>query len=398
MKSKSLLFGMLYFAQSIPSGFFAFALLYRLYEMGWTTGQGGSLLAAMSIPWMLKPLIAPFIDRYGRKIIWAICSAFVTAVAVLLLSFLPISFTAVLAVALITSTARAFQDVAVDSYAIDIAASREQGPIQGAMKAGSMLGQLAGGSGVLLLAGTMPWETIYCVVAILIAVTGTVVPAMFLRQSRAISSRAREGGISFPLKQFFKSFKGRTPLLALVFGLVAASGYTFFEPSFIPWFKGLGYTKKDYSFYLVVIMVTITAGALIGGYVNKRLPAKKSVVLATVVTALAYASVGILSPHWHSKPVFTVIITGTAFCLGFHAVSILRFFMRVTKQIGVPAASATVFAVFMAAINGSEAWAKWLGGWAAGQITMQSIFYFCGLIQLLSLIPVIFVKEEAWED
>ena len=54
----------LYFVQGLPFGFQAKALPIYLREQGVGLTEIG-LLGALALPWMLKALWAPLVDRYG---------------------------------------------------------------------------------------------------------------------------------------------------------------------------------------------------------------------------------------------------------------------------------------------------------------------------------------------
>lgn len=385
------LLGSLYVAQGIPDGFFALALVYDLYEKGMTRSQGGILLAAMSIPLALKPFLAPLVDRYGKRATWFLICSILMAGTLSLLSFTGVYYSAVLAIGLLHSIFRAFQDISTDAYALEILKKEEEGPGQGIMKAGSTIGVLVGSSGVLLLAGFSEWETIYLEVAALMVITGAIIPLILARKIR---TTIQAPGRKFPWRKVAGMFRGKDRVATLVFGLMAASGYTFFEPSFKPWFKALGHTREEYSVYLIVIMCAIIVGALIGGYLNKKIEVRRMMPIAILATVATYTLGGVLHPFWNTTWVFGGIIVSTAFALGMHGASTFRFFMRKTKLLDSIGAQATVFAIFMATVNVSEVWAKVLGGIAADAFGTTWVFILCGAIQALSLIPLWFATRK----
>ena len=148
--------GSLYFTQGLPFGFFTQALPVILRNQGATLGEIG-LTSLLAVPWALKFLWAPVVDRYssqrvGRRKSW-ILPLQVVAVLVLaalasssVTSALPLLLCAVFVLNLIAAT----QDIATDGLAVDMLAPPERGLANGVQVAGYRVGMIVGG-GVLLI-------------------------------------------------------------------------------------------------------------------------------------------------------------------------------------------------------------------------------------------------------
>ena len=106
---------LLYFFQGIPYGFQTkfLPVFLRSYSLSLTLISFTRLL---SLPWLLKPLWAPLVDKYGSKISWVKYNLFGMAVCYLVASCMPLSSVSltVLVVACLNIMA-ATQDIAVDS-------------------------------------------------------------------------------------------------------------------------------------------------------------------------------------------------------------------------------------------------------------------------------------------
>lgn len=106
---------LLYFLQGIPYGFQTkfLPVFLRSYSLSLTLISFTRLL---SLPWLLKPLWAPLVDKYGSKISWVKYNLFGMAVCYLVASCMPLSSVSltVLVVACLNIMA-ATQDIAVDS-------------------------------------------------------------------------------------------------------------------------------------------------------------------------------------------------------------------------------------------------------------------------------------------
>lgn len=106
---------LLYFLQGIPYGFQTkfLPVFLRSYSLSLTLISFTRLL---SLPWLLKPLWAPLVDKYGSKISWVKYNLFGMAVCYLVASCISLSSVSltVLVVACLNIMA-ATQDIAVDS-------------------------------------------------------------------------------------------------------------------------------------------------------------------------------------------------------------------------------------------------------------------------------------------
>ncbi len=110
---------LLYFLQGIPYGFQTkfLPVFLRSQSISLTLISFTRLL---SLPWLLKPLWAPLVDKYGTKISWVKYNLFGVAVCYLVASCMSLSNTSltVLVVACLNIMA-ATQDIAVDSLFVD---------------------------------------------------------------------------------------------------------------------------------------------------------------------------------------------------------------------------------------------------------------------------------------
>lgn len=124
------LFGAMYFIQGIgepTAGLIAQPAKSLLKSWGLTTGEIGTFMFFVGIPWMLKPLygmISDFVPLGGsrRKSYLLLTSAFATA-GLLVLSFLPLSPNAknqMLLLLLAPSLGLAFSDVVIDALMVEV--------------------------------------------------------------------------------------------------------------------------------------------------------------------------------------------------------------------------------------------------------------------------------------
>ena len=138
--------GALYFAQGLPFGFQSKTLQYVLTENG-VSLTAITLAGGLSLPWALKPLWAPFIDRYGARRQWILpLQAALAATLVLAGNVADGNLTTLLALVLLMNVLTATQDIALDGLAVDLLEGRELGTGNAMQVGGYKLGMLMAGS------------------------------------------------------------------------------------------------------------------------------------------------------------------------------------------------------------------------------------------------------------
>lgn len=149
----------LYFAQGLPFGFQSTALGLYLTELGLSM-KAVSFARALALPWALKALWAPLVDRYGhagfgRRKSWIIPMQLLLAVSCFAAGFVPPAehLALLLALVLAMNFFAATQDIAVDGLAVDLLEPSELGAGNTAQVVGYKVGMLVGGSALVWLSG-----------------------------------------------------------------------------------------------------------------------------------------------------------------------------------------------------------------------------------------------------
>ncbi|MBK8717331.1 MAG: hypothetical protein IPN32_21690 [Deltaproteobacteria bacterium] len=122
---------LLYFCQGLPGGFLAVALPVILLQQGVDLTRVG-FVSALSLPWALKLLWAPWVDRrysrrIGRRRSWMLPAMLVMLLCTASIGVLDPSESLVPILALfgLLNLAAATQDIAVDGYAVSLLRDRE---------------------------------------------------------------------------------------------------------------------------------------------------------------------------------------------------------------------------------------------------------------------------------
>lgn len=164
---KLVLLGSLYLAQGMPYGFFSQFLPAMLREQG-VSLQNVGLASLLALPWALKFLWAPLVDRHGSarwglRRTWIVPLQLLTVVTLLGLSTVEptAQLTVVLSGVLLLNLLAATQDIATDGLAVTLLGPEERGLGNGVQVAAYRLGMILCGGVLLILYEQVGW-TLAC--------------------------------------------------------------------------------------------------------------------------------------------------------------------------------------------------------------------------------------------
>ena len=236
----------LYFAQGLPSGFFAHALPALMREQGVSLTYI-SLAKLLALPWFLKCFWAPLVDRRGYLPMghyrsWIVLLQSLCILPLMLLSSLhpqslfSTDFLLFIAVAILINACMATQDVATDALAVRLLPLRWRGLGNSIQVAGYKLGMLAGGNGLLLLMAAVGWAESFRAVALGLLLL--LIPILLFREPAwvAAQEKAPEASTAFwrEWPSLFSSPSMRTWLpVLLTYKLADAIGSGMVKPLLI---------------------------------------------------------------------------------------------------------------------------------------------------------------------
>jgi MFS transporter, PAT family, beta-lactamase induction signal transducer AmpG len=285
--SKMTLLGSLYFSQGLPFGFFAQALPVLLRKQGFSLGEIG-LTSLLAVPWALKFVWAPVVDRYwlsriGRRKSWIVPLqlASVAILAVLASSSRASSPSAMMMAVLLLNLAAATQDIATDGLAVDMLAASERGFANGLQVAAYRGGMIVGGGVLLILNERLGSTGTFLAMAGLTALA--TLPVVVMREPRCASAEEQTSTTVHFLR---RPGAGRLLLLIVVY----KAGEAFATGMLRPFLADAGLTLEDVGWLLGTVgFVAGLAGAMCGGVLVNRLGRKTSLVGFGVLQAGAVA-------------------------------------------------------------------------------------------------------------
>jgi MFS family permease len=265
----------LYLAQGVPFGVYSQALpaILRSYDAPLSLISLSGLLA---IPWALKVLWAPLVDRYywpsiGHRRSWILpMNIGLAAVMGGLCLFNPESLREesgvywLFGLLFLVNLFAATQDIATDGLAVRILSSEERGLGNGIQVSSYRVGIIVGGGLLLLVLDTLGWAQAFIGLTIMSLLL--LLPAVFYREpaiSAEILAVSKE-----PYSAAWVSFFKRPELAGWIWVLVTYKIADSLSSAMVkPMMVDMGMSLSQIGLQVSMISaVTTIAGAMLGGY------------------------------------------------------------------------------------------------------------------------------------
>lgn len=269
----------LYVAQSIPMSFFSTVVPVIMRQESYSLESIG-LLQLIKLPWVLKFLWAPFVDRFSPTIThykkWIFASEFFYALIILGIGFFDLqsSFKIIIGLLIIAFTLSATQDIATDAFAIRILKKKQRGFGNSMQSSGGFLGTLLGSGVLLMLYPDLGWKGviyILCGIVILALVPLFIFTRKSEIQERPVKHRINRTVITgfFSRPQMWK----RLVLLAIFY-----SGLIGMLAMLKPYMVDLGFPVKKIAFIAGIFGTGMgVLCALFAGWLIKQIGLRKSI-------------------------------------------------------------------------------------------------------------------------
>lgn len=295
----------LYCAQGLPSGLVAHAMPVLLRQHGVDLAWIG-LLKLLALPWLLKVLWAPWIDRmssdrlgHHRGWILPLQSAVIVCLAVLACidpqAIFGSSLWLLLGTLLLINLAAATQDVATDGLAVRLLPERWRGLGNSLQVGGYKLGMLVSGSGLLLVVGSLGWNVSMGLLAAGLLVL--TLPIAWYPEKRVLphnAAQAEPAGAGLLLRHY-KGLLGQSGMTAwLVVVLTFKLGDALGSPMIKPMLVDQGWDTAALGQLTLISSLAGIGGALLGGMLYARWGAIRSLLVFGVAQAAGLAAMALL--------------------------------------------------------------------------------------------------------
>ena len=398
----------LYLAQGVPYGFVLVTLVAHLSSEGLETADVAEIMAFTTLPWVLKFLWGPVIDRFiwptlGRRRPWIIVSEAMMALTLLAMIFLDDLTASVHVLAWMVFLHNCFnslQDVAVDALAVDLLTDEERGKVNGYMWAAKWVGLGIGGAGTgMVLASVGLRGTLFLQVILLLLIM--LFPLLIRERpherlfpwSRGESTQTPQQsatrGTAALIADLVRAFSLRsTRIGALLMVLVQTAAGVAGVIGPVLFVQELGWTTEEYSAvaggYGVVLAI---GGALLGGFLLARFGRLEIMAVAIGLSSLILVGFGLLSEQWDNRTIGIVYLVALPTCTSLLQVVIFA----VCMDISWPRVAASQFTAYMAMLNLSTVMGNWLAPGLSEALETDTLFILIGSanLMLILVLPLI---------
>lgn len=293
-KAKWLALISLYLVQGLPHGFFGQAMPVLLREQGVDLKHIG-LMALVALPWALKFLWAPMLDRFTLfprhwpdefRRSWILAMNYSAAALLIAISFMPLDWIAtdgllLFGVLLIgINVLIATQDIATDATAVENLSPHERGFGNGVQVGGYRTGMVLAGGLLVSYFSYLGWQVSLWLLALMM-VLGTLPLYAYKPKPHQVAQQSM-----LPLWKGFFNLKDAWLWVALI--SLYKVGDAFGTQMIRPYLSDAGLSLDELGTMLGGVgFVAGLAGALYGGWLVGRISRARALTLFLLLEALA---------------------------------------------------------------------------------------------------------------
>ena len=361
-------------------------LLTMSVLQAWMTDAGVDLtvigmMALVGLPYTLKFLWAPFLDRFtlpflGRRRGWLLIAQMALTVSIAGLGQsdptqnpLLVAFAAFL-----VTFFSASQDIVVDAYRREDLRDEELGLGSSLYINGYRVGMLLASGGGLIMADHIDFSMVYLILA------GCMLPGMLTtlltpepETPAGIPQTMREAIVD-PLLVYFSR---KDALWILVFILLYKVGDTMASAMTTPFYLDIGFSKSEIGAVVKLFGFWATiAGGLAGGIIMLRLGISRSLWVFGFLQAASTAGFALLAKIGYSVPLLSAVIAFENLSSGMGTAAYAAFMASITNK----KFTATQYALLTSLMGIPRVLASAPTGFLAKNVGWETFFISCALI------------------
>lgn len=355
------------------------------------------LMALVGLPYTLKFIWAPFLDRFippflGRRKGWLLLAQLALTASIIALGLsdphdMPwlLTFTA-----LLVTFFSASQDIVVDAYRREDFSDAELGLGSSLYINGYRVGMLLASGGGLILADYLSFALVYQIMAI--CMLPGIVTTLLCAEPVTLTpppASMKEAVLS-PLIEYFSRPEA---WWILAFILMYKIGDTMAAAMTMPFYLDLHFTKTQIGAIVKLFGFWATiAGSLIGGLMMLRLGINRSLWIFGFLQALSTAGFALLAQVGHSLPMLSAVITFENLSGGMGTSAYAAFMASMTDK----RFTATQYALLSSLMGIPRVMASAPTGFLAKHMGWGSFFIACTFIALPGML--LLFKFAPWES
>ena len=332
--------GTLYFSQGIPNGFFRHTVPVIFRENGLSLEQIALFLPVLYIPWILKFLWGPIVERFhsakhGKYRSWILPLQLIIAVIMCLLAFWKIDhligffIVGVFLINLFSS----MQDVSIDGHSITLLNFSERGWGNSVQVGTFWIGYIIGGGVMLTLFNLIGWSNLFFLMASIYAIAAVPI---FLNKTYGKKNKKQENKKSIKRWITVISFFKQPQVILVLFIVSAYRIVEGFIRSILPvMLKDWGLDFGQIGLVLGIIgPISVLLGAIIAGLLINRMGRIKSLLIfggLQIISVLGYVFLSI-NTDLHSMTKMIPFIIFDHFISGLTTVALFSVMMDWSRK------------------------------------------------------------------
>jgi len=363
-------------------------LLTMSVLQAWMTDAGVDLtvigmMALVGLPYTLKFLWAPFLDRFtlpflGRRRGWMLLAQIALTVSIAGLGRSdPTQNPWLLAfAAFLVTFFSASQDIVVDAYRREDLSDEELGLGSSLYINGYRVGMLLASGGGLIMADHMDFSMVYLILA------GCMLPGLLTTllapepETPAGTPRTMREAVVDPLVEYFSR---KDALWILVFILLYKVGDTMASAMTTPFYLDIGFSKSEIGAVVKLFGFWATiAGGLAGGIMMLRLGINRCLWVFGFLQAASTAGFALLANVGYSVPMLSAVIAFENLSSGMGTAAYAAFMASITNK----KFTATQYALLTSLMGIPRVFASAPTGFLAKNVGWETFFIACTLIAI----------------
>ena len=401
----------LYVAQGIPWGFITVTFVTYLAAEGFAAKDLAMLLTLGTLPWSVKFLWGPVIDRYqyrpmGRRRPWIlIAQTGMILLLTLMVFFIDVEkdVTTIAYMFLVYNIFTSLQDVSTDALAVDILKPQELEKVNGYMFTAKTLGGMIGGAGLgTIISYTGIRGALIVQIPILLAIM--MVP-LYMRErpgeklfpwsedshlvlDESVSSNQNFREIIGKVKT---AFSLKSTQLGILLSLFVSLSHFLIPLLPLLFLRELDWSQERFNATKGGLVLIITMfGYLAGGYLGKKFGGKSVIIYSTTIGALVTAFWGLTESWWGSEFYLVFIWSLAEFMMAIVSISIYSLMMRITwSEVG-----GTQFTGYMAMMNLSAIIGYQIAAPLSARFDYPTLFLIAAVFETLIIATALFIDPD----
>ncbi|MEC8788895.1 MAG: MFS transporter, partial [Candidatus Thermoplasmatota archaeon] len=401
----------LYVAQGIPWGFITVTFVTYLAAEGFAAKDLAMLLTLGTLPWSVKFMWGPIIDRYqyrpmGRRRPWIlIAQTGMILLLTLMVFFIDVEkdVTTIAYMFLVYNIFTSLQDVSTDALAVDILKPQELEKVNGYMFTAKTLGGMIAGAGLgTIISYTGIRGALIVQIPILLAIM--MVP-LYMRErpgeklfpwnedsNLVLDEKAsRNQDFGEIIGKVKTAFSLKSTQLGILLSLFVSLSHFLIPLLPLLFLRELDWSQERFNATKGGLVLIITMfGYLAGGYLGKKFGGKSVIIYSTTIGALVTAFWGLTESWWGSEFYLVFIWSLAEFMMAIVSISIYSLMMRITwSEVG-----GTQFTGYMAMMNLSAIIGYQIAAPLSARFDYPTLFLIAAVFETLIIATALFIDPD----